>query len=369
MDSLTQIVLGAAAGEVVLGKKAGNRAMIWGAIGGTIPDLDVFVPGLTDIQELTVHRGFTHSFLFSLLAPLVFAYLLRLFYRHDLHKHRLFKIILKVLSTVLLGLLLFLFVQVFSICSAYVNWLALIICIGLFGLYFYRIWYKKSIDDNFEEVSFKDWYLLFFLAFVTHILLDTCTSYGTQLFLPFSNYRAAFNNISVADPFYTLPFLLFVVVASWFSRKNVWRTRFNYLAIVVSSLYMTYTFYNKSKITKEFQTELQARNINYQRSAVFPTILNNWLWHCVAEADEIFYQTSVSVFDDHKMNAFREISKNHEKIEHVIDNLDFQTLTWFSMIFIVSEKPWIVHCSTMILGLAHSMMNTTVQMISFLVLP
>jgi inner membrane protein len=41
MDSLTQIVLGAAVGEVVLGKKIGNRAMVWGAVGGTIPDLDV----------------------------------------------------------------------------------------------------------------------------------------------------------------------------------------------------------------------------------------------------------------------------------------------------------------------------------------
>ena len=40
MDSLTQIVLGAAVGEVVLGKKIGNRAMSWGAVGGAIPDLD-----------------------------------------------------------------------------------------------------------------------------------------------------------------------------------------------------------------------------------------------------------------------------------------------------------------------------------------
>ena len=43
MDSLTQIVLGAACGEIVLGKKIGNRALLFGAIGGTIPDLDVFI--------------------------------------------------------------------------------------------------------------------------------------------------------------------------------------------------------------------------------------------------------------------------------------------------------------------------------------
>jgi inner membrane protein len=38
MDSLTQIILGAACGEAVLGKKIGNRALLFGAIGGTIPD-------------------------------------------------------------------------------------------------------------------------------------------------------------------------------------------------------------------------------------------------------------------------------------------------------------------------------------------
>ncbi len=41
MDSLTQIVLGAAVGEAVLGKKARNKAMLYGAIAGTIPNLDV----------------------------------------------------------------------------------------------------------------------------------------------------------------------------------------------------------------------------------------------------------------------------------------------------------------------------------------
>ena len=38
MDSVTQIVLGAAVGELVLGRKVGNKAILWGAIAGTIPD-------------------------------------------------------------------------------------------------------------------------------------------------------------------------------------------------------------------------------------------------------------------------------------------------------------------------------------------
>lgn len=73
MDSLTQIVLGASVGEAVLGNKAGNKALLYGAIAGTIPDLDVIIGSLTDtITAIEWHRGFSHSIFFCvLLAPLL----------------------------------------------------------------------------------------------------------------------------------------------------------------------------------------------------------------------------------------------------------------------------------------------------------
>ncbi|MEZ4720493.1 MAG: metal-dependent hydrolase [Flavobacteriales bacterium] len=73
MDSLTQIVLGAGVGEAVLGKKVGNKAILWGAIAGTIPDLDVLANFFTDELTATeMHRGFSHSILFAILmAPLL----------------------------------------------------------------------------------------------------------------------------------------------------------------------------------------------------------------------------------------------------------------------------------------------------------
>lgn len=73
MDSITQAVLGAAIGEVTLGKKVGNKAILWGAVAGTIPDLDVLVVDFYDtVKGLFVHRGFSHSILFSLLlAPVL----------------------------------------------------------------------------------------------------------------------------------------------------------------------------------------------------------------------------------------------------------------------------------------------------------
>lgn len=83
MDSLTQIVLGAAIGEAVLGKKVGNKAILYGAIAGTIPDLDVFASHFTDtVSALEIHRGFTHSIVFSVLFAPIFGWLVSKFEKY-----------------------------------------------------------------------------------------------------------------------------------------------------------------------------------------------------------------------------------------------------------------------------------------------
>ncbi|MBT8209754.1 MAG: metal-dependent hydrolase, partial [Eudoraea sp.] len=63
----------AAVGEASLGNKVGNKALLYGAIAGTIPDLDIIANYFTDTITATEwHRGFSHSILFCLLfAPIL----------------------------------------------------------------------------------------------------------------------------------------------------------------------------------------------------------------------------------------------------------------------------------------------------------
>ena len=82
MDSLTQLTFGAACGEAILGKKVGRKALIWGAILGTLPDLDVFIPLGSPVDDFVYHRGFSHSlFLLTALSP-VFAWLITKVHRN-----------------------------------------------------------------------------------------------------------------------------------------------------------------------------------------------------------------------------------------------------------------------------------------------
>ena len=87
MDSLSQIVLGAAVGNQVLGKKIGNKAILYGAIIGTIPDLDVLCGKFLDPLTATeIHRGFSHSLLFFLfLSPILGLILKKLEHKHKVN--------------------------------------------------------------------------------------------------------------------------------------------------------------------------------------------------------------------------------------------------------------------------------------------
>lgn len=65
MDSLTHIVLGAALGEVIAGKKLGKKALLIGAVANSIPDIDFLAAFWLDTsRDVWFHRGITHSFLF-----------------------------------------------------------------------------------------------------------------------------------------------------------------------------------------------------------------------------------------------------------------------------------------------------------------
>jgi inner membrane protein len=278
MDSLTQIVLGAACGEIALGEKIGNKALLFGAIGGTIPDLDVFLGNIfysNAIDSMAFHRGFMHSIVFAFIA----SYFL--------------------------------------------------------GLFIHKLYNTGKRIDNLT--TRKDWTLLFFLAIFTHPILDSFTPYGTQLFLPFSNYRISFNNISVVDPLYTLPFLFCLIITLFYKRTNSKRVTWTKAGIYISSAYMLCTLGNKIYIDTVFKKSFEKANISYLRFRTQPTILNNVLWYGIAETKTDYKVGYYSLFDKSAtVNTFISIPKNDSIVN--VNEPDLKRLTWFSDAYYLIEK-------------------------------
>lgn len=244
MDSLTHLVLGAAIGEAVLGKKIGRKAMLWGAVADTIPDIDVFAsPCFTDAQQLLVHRGITHSFLFVIVMAL------------------------------LLG-------------------------------YSFSRWFKKT------EVNWKSWTWLFFLGLFTHILLDSLTIYGTGWFEPFNSYRVSFNTIFVADPFYTIPFLICILIALIAKNGSQKRLKWNKAGLVISCLYLVFTVVNKWHVHDIMREAFVKKNRSSSDFVTTPTPLNNFLWMAYSSDNTGYWFGYYSIFDKTKEVDYYHVNKN-----------------------------------------------------------
>lgn len=73
MDSLTQIALGAAVGVAVMGRRTAVwKSALWGAVGGTLPDLDAFISHGNAVLNMTRHRAESHAlFYLTQVAPLL----------------------------------------------------------------------------------------------------------------------------------------------------------------------------------------------------------------------------------------------------------------------------------------------------------
>lgn len=265
MDSLTQATLGAVIGEILLGKKIGNKGAVLGGIIATIPDLDVvLLPFYSNIEKISVHRGLSHSILFSFIGAFLIALIL-----------------------------------------SKIKWT--------------------------RQVSYLRLWIFSWLTLFTHILLDAFTTYGTQLFLPFSNYRVSFDSINIVDPFYTMPLLIGLTLSLTLYRNRKNSVLFSKIGLLISTLYLATTIGIKSYVTQKFDTQLKAQNISYKKLLTVPVKIGSVYWYGVAKTNNSLF---IGKYNNQTQNqiSFTEFPIN----DYLLDTIDTElatTLKWFSKDF------------------------------------
>jgi inner membrane protein len=178
---------------------------------------------------------------------------------------------------------------------------------------------------------------MLFLAFFTHVILDCFTVYGTQVFAPFSSYRVSWGSVAVVDPLYTIPLLLSLIITAFIIRTKKTRRVVNYLGLALSTLYLVFTVYNKGRVQKIFENEFKAQNIEVTRMMTSPTIFNNILWSCTAEANDAYYVGLYSFYDTVPVK-FSKIEKQHTLIQNIDSDHTITSLRWFSDNYFCIEK-------------------------------
>jgi len=193
----------------------------------------------------------------------------------------------------------------------------------LFGAFFLAYFLSK-----FKWTKAEPYRVLWFFSFLglfTHVLLDAFTSFGTQLFLPFTDWRVSFDSISIIDPFYTVPLLLGLAASLYFHQpSDKKRGTWNRVGLIVSSLYLLFTLANKENIQSEFGRQLEAQNIPSFEVLTVPVKVGNMVWYGVARDKTHLHIGKYSILKGNEIE-FHRFPINRDLLtgldEHLADKL------------------------------------------------
>ena len=269
MDPLSQGVVGMSAAQSVSSRKEIVTASLLGFLSGMAADLDIFIRSKNDpLLFLEFHRQFTHSIIFMPIGGLI---------------------------------------------CAIVFWFLI----------------RTLVKNN--SLSFARTYLFSTIGYATHGLLDACTSYGTQLFWPFSDERIAWNNVSIIDPLFTLPLLL-ITMTAFFRRSRA-------LAIfgaIYALLYLSLGLIQEHRAMTAAQKLADSRGHQGYNLTVKPSFMNLIVWKSIYEYEGRYYVDAIRVLN--KTNYFKgdstlklDIKRDFPWLDKTSQQaMDISRFEWFS---------------------------------------
>jgi inner membrane protein len=189
-----------------------------------------------------------------------------------------------------------------------------------------------------RTLTFKQTYLVCLLGYGTHALLDACTSYGTQLLWPFSNYRFAWNNIAVVDPFATVPLLLGVIFT--------WRRadpRYVRYGLAWFLIYLGLGFAQQQRAASAAAELANSRDHNGVEIAIKPGFANILLWKSIYIHEGIYYvdaiRTGVAVtaYEGASVAKF-DVRRDLPWLDpHSQQGIDVERFRWFSKDYLAMD--------------------------------
>ena len=277
MDSLTQAVLGATVGQAVAGHRLGRRAALWGAVAGTVPDLDVLAyPALDTAGELLVHRGLTHGLPFAFVA------------------------------------------------GPALGWLA----------WRGARWRAGRAPDR-EPGPLGAWTAVWFWALLTHPLLDAFTVYGTQLLAPFSRRPFAVGSVFIIDPLYTVPLAACLGAALWGRQRSARvRRAWAVAGLALSTAYLGWGLVAQGLAERATLQALADQDLRPTRTLTVAAPLTTVLWRTVAQVETpggTVYLTGLrSLLDDGPGVRFDTTAARLDLLAPYRGTRGAETLQWFS---------------------------------------
>lgn len=188
-----------------------------------------------------------------------------------------------------------------------------------------------------RNVSFGKLALLGYACVLMHSFLDVITSYGTQIFQPFSDARVSFPVVYIIDPFFT-GLLVLLSLVTFFAKK-----RRKQLALAGLALILAYPAANlgaREYVAASFVKGLQDAGVRFDRVRVIPAAFAPLAWKAVVEDGETYRLAGLDVLHPDRGPRSRAMRRAAPELLRSLgqEASIFSTYGWFADYPVVEER-------------------------------
>lgn len=186
----------------------------------------------------------------------------------------------------------------------------------------------RRFDPHIQQAPGR-WLLAFWLALVTHPLLDAMTIYGTQLLWPLDTTPYGVGSIFIIDPLYTLPLLIAMV---WVARRPLSRNAGRVLSVSLlwSTVYLGWSALAQQHIAAHARADLGADLGPEAQLVALPSAFNTVLWRILVREPGGYREAYYSLIADRSPGPWRRFASADELAPELAGNWAFERLRWFT---------------------------------------
>jgi inner membrane protein len=179
--------------------------------------------------------------------------------------------------------------------------------------------------------------LLSYACIGSHIFLDLITSYGTQIFAPFTNNRHMIQCVFILDPIFTLPLIIILYLSFRLKQK---RRQIAVAGLLWVLLYPMANLGIRGALQTYLEKTLTQQHLSYSKIYVTPAILTPLFWKVIVEDADCYRVARLNMLKPEKLGPFELFQKADLNLMRKFGKRVsfFKTYEWFAVYPVMEKK-------------------------------
>ncbi len=164
-------------------------------------------------------------------------------------------------------------------------------------------------------------WMLIFIPWLSHLVMDIFNTYGTALFEPICSIRVSFDSMAIVDLSLLLILSFFWVAILQAKRKQQNTVKLSVIAMIAVMAYFGLSSIIKIRLEQRLSSHASHSKILPQRVHTTPLPLTNMAWMVVTEDSATFEISHVNIIKNHVFRHARISKSNHRICKQQVQKL------------------------------------------------